>query len=95
MTLISPRMRFAVVSYLLTGYGAVEHAELFYSNTLNSEEWGQHGGSVVSTVASQQEGPGFASRSFQVVPGPFCVEFACSPRACVGLLRVLRFPPPS
>ena len=56
---------------------------------------GQHGGSVVSTVASQQEGPGFASRSFQVVPGPFCVEFACSPRACVGLLRVLRFPPPS
>jgi len=29
-----------------------------------------------------------------VVPGPFCVEFACSPRACVGLLRVLRFPPP-
>src|SRR4029434_1632471 len=28
---------------------------------------GQHGGSVVSTVASQQEGPGFESWSFQVL----------------------------
>src|SRR4029434_10684487 len=28
---------------------------------------GQHGGSVVSTVASQQEGLGFESRSFQVL----------------------------
>ena len=28
---------------------------------------GQHGGSVVSTVASQHEGPGFESRSFQVL----------------------------
>ncbi|XP_056267295.1 uncharacterized protein LOC130191667 [Pseudoliparis swirei] len=28
---------------------------------------GTHGGSVVSTVASQQEGPGFESRSFQVL----------------------------
>ena len=26
-------------------------------------------------------------------PRPFCVEFACSPRACVGFLRVLRFLP--
>ncbi|KAJ8269314.1 hypothetical protein COCON_G00119210 [Conger conger] len=26
-------------------------------------------------------------------PGPLCVEFACSPRVCVGFLRVLRFPP--
>ena len=25
--------------------------------------------------------------------GPFCVEFACSPRVCVGSLRVLRLPP--
>ena len=23
----------------------------------------------------------------------FCVEFACSPRVCVGSLRVLRLPP--
>ena len=49
---------------------------------------GQHGGAVVSAVASQQEGPGFESR-------PFCVELACSPRVCVGFLRVLRFPPTS
>ncbi|XP_056285293.1 uncharacterized protein LOC130203290 isoform X2 [Pseudoliparis swirei] len=28
---------------------------------------GTHGGSVVRTVASQQEGPGFESRSFQVL----------------------------
>ena len=47
-----------------------------------------HGGAVVSAVASQQEGPGFESR-------PFCVELACSPRVCVGFLRVLRFPPTS
>ena len=44
---------------------------------------GQHGGTVVSAV-----GPGFESR-------PFCVELACSPRVCVGFLRVLRFPPTS
>ena len=25
--------------------------------------------------------------------GPFFVEFACSPRLCVGLFCVLRFPP--
>ena len=27
--------------------------------------------------------------------GPICVEFACSPRTCMGFLRVLRFPPTS
>ena len=48
----------------------------------------QHGGAVVSAVASQLEGHGFKSRH-----GPFCVEFVCSPRVCVGFLRVLRFPP--
>lgn len=36
---------------------------------------GLHGGVVVSTLASQQEGSGFES---PVQPGPFCV--ACSPR---------------
>uniref|UniRef100_A0A668A4K5 C-type lectin domain-containing protein n=1 Tax=Myripristis murdjan TaxID=586833 RepID=A0A668A4K5_9TELE len=25
--------------------------------------------------------------------GPFCVEFACSPRVCVSFLQALRFPP--
>ena len=37
------------------------------------------------------------SRGFQVqLPaGSSCVEFACSPRVCVGSLRVLRLPPPS
>jgi len=43
---------------------------------------------VLSTVASQQEGSRFNSKL-----GPFCVEFACSPRVCVGSLRVLRLPP--
>ena len=43
-----------------------------------------------STVASQREGRGFDSRA-----GPFCVEFACSPRVSVGSLRVLRFLPQS
>uniref|UniRef100_A0A3Q3QP51 Uncharacterized protein n=1 Tax=Monopterus albus TaxID=43700 RepID=A0A3Q3QP51_MONAL len=42
---------------------------------------GQHGGTVVSAVASQREGSGFGPH-----PGPFCVEFACS-------LRVLWLPP--
>ena len=57
--------------------------------THHHTHFGQHGGSVVSTVAAQYEGPGIESRS----AGPFCVEFTCSPRACVGFLRVLRFPP--
>ena len=53
------------------------------------------------TAASQQEGPGFDSRmgrcwswgvsspqcSGGLSPGPFCVEFACSPRVHTG------FPP--
>lgn len=34
--------------------------------------------------ASQQGGPQFNSR-----PGPFCVEFACSPCVCVGSFRIL------
>ncbi len=59
----------------------------------------QHGGSVVSAVASQQEGPRFESR-YQECPGfalagvePFCLEFACSPRVYMRSLQVLRFPP--
>ena len=43
------------------------------------------GGALVSTVASQPEGPGFESESVC-----FCVGFACSPSVCVGLLQ---FPP--
>ena len=43
---------------------------------------------VVSTIASQQEGSRFDPQL-----GPFCVEFVCSPRVCVGSLRVLRLPP--
>ncbi|MEQ2272766.1 hypothetical protein XENORESO_011284 [Xenotaenia resolanae] len=38
---------------------------------------GLHSGAVGSTVALQQEGPGFDPR------GSFCMEFACSPRAWV------------
>jgi len=47
-----------------------------------------HGGVVVSTVASQQEGSRFDPHL-----GPFGVELACSPRVCVGSLRVLWLPP--
>ena len=42
---------------------------------------------VVSTVASQQEGSRFSSQL-----GPFCVEFACSPRVYMGSLWILRLP---
>jgi len=48
-----------------------------------------HDGVVASTVASQQEGRGFNSRSGR----SFSVEFACSPRVSVDSLRVLRLPP--
>ncbi len=64
----------------------------------------QHGALVVSTVALQQEGPGFNPTSVHVTlrgswirylprVGSFYVEFACSPRVCVSFLCVLRFPP--
>ena len=46
------------------------------------------GCTVVSTIASQEEGSMFDPHL-----GPFCVEFACSPRVCVGSLQVLRLPP--
>ncbi len=61
------------------------------------------GGSVVSTVASEQEGPGFESRSFHLIERvswvwypvgvlPFCVDFAHSPHVCMGTLPVLQLP---
>ena len=50
--------------------------------------YGLHGGVVVSTITSQQEGSRFDPHL-----GPFCVESACSPRVCVGSLGVLRLPP--
>jgi len=50
--------------------------------------FGRHGDVVVSTVASQQEGSWFESQL-----GPFYVEFACSPRVCMGSLHVLWLPP--
>ena len=46
----------------------------------------QHGGAAVSTDTSQQEGSGFEPISRL---GPFCVEFAYSPCACMSSLRVL------
>uniref|UniRef100_A0A8C6W0K2 Protein kinase C binding protein 1, like n=1 Tax=Nothobranchius furzeri TaxID=105023 RepID=A0A8C6W0K2_NOTFU len=48
-----------------------------------------HGGAVVSTVASQHEGCRIETRS----AAAFLRGVACSPHACVGFLRVLRFPP--
>ena len=50
------------------------------------------GSTVRSTVASQQEWPGFDSRLGDQPFGPFCVEFAFSPCSCVCFLRVIRFP---
>lgn len=47
-----------------------------------------HHHAVVTTVALQLEGLELESRLW-----PYCVEFACFPRACVGFLRALRFPP--
>ena len=49
---------------------------------------GQHNVAMFSTVTSLQVGPGFDFKS-----GHFCVEFVCSPRVCVGSLRVLWLPP--
>ena len=56
-------------------------------NTKNDSDFRLHGGVVVSTVTSQQEGSRFNSQL-----GHFCVEFACSPRVCVGSLWVLHHP---
>ena len=42
-----------------------------------------HGGLVVSSVASQEEGSWFESRL-----GAFYVEFSCFPYACMGFLLV-------
>ncbi|MED6241926.1 hypothetical protein ATANTOWER_030197 [Ataeniobius toweri] len=50
-------------------------------------ETGWHGGAVGSTVALQQEAPGLPDEGY------FCMEFASSPCACVGSLRVFRLPP--
>jgi len=52
-----------------------------------ANHFGLHGGVVVSTVASQQKGSRLDSRL-----RPFCVEFVCSPRVCMGFLRVLQLP---
>ena len=64
----------------------ISHLQLF------EFKGGRHGGAGVSAVASQQEGRRFKT-SLVLGLGPFCVEFACSPRVCVGFHRVLRLPP--
>nr|XP_049606193.1 H-2 class I histocompatibility antigen, K-Q alpha chain isoform X2 [Syngnathus scovelli] len=51
---------------------------------------GRLGGALGSMSTSQLGGCEFNSTS-----GPPCAEFACSPRARVGFLRPLRFPPTS
>uniref|UniRef100_A0A8C6TRR6 MAPK regulated corepressor interacting protein 2 n=1 Tax=Neogobius melanostomus TaxID=47308 RepID=A0A8C6TRR6_9GOBI len=43
---------------------------------------------VAQLVPHSKKVPG----SIPTWTGPFCVEFACSPRVCVGFLRVPRFP---
>ena len=65
-----------------------EITQQFFLKNISGWDEGLHGGVVVSTVASQREGSRFNPHL-----GPFCVEFACSPRVCVGSLRVLRLPP--
>lgn len=42
---------------------------------------GQRSSLVVSTIASNQEGPGFEPGA-----GPLCVEFTCSSCACAAFL---------
>jgi len=68
--------------WLATVYISVGICFIFLKCHINV---GLHGGVVVSTVASQQE-----DSCFETQLEPFCVEFACSPRVCVGSLRVLR-----
>jgi len=72
-----------LASYLKTSWSL-----LFFLICIYMKNMELHGGVVVSTVASQQEGS-----SFDSCLRPFCVEFACSPCVCVGSLRVLRLPP--
>ena len=60
-----------------------------YQLQLAEQTHGQHGGLVVSTVASQQDGSGFKPQQ-----GPLCMKFACSPCAYMGfLLGLLQLPP--
>ncbi len=72
----------------------------------NNSKAGQHGGLVVSIVVSQEEDPGFKSRSAHLTSRVTCIhpgrgknflcEFACSPLDCVCFLWVLGsgfFPP--
>ncbi|XP_061641587.1 ethanolamine kinase 2 isoform X1 [Phyllopteryx taeniolatus] len=47
------------------------------------------------TVNDWLEHQPHSSEDLGSIPDPACVEFACSPRACVGFLRALRFPPTS
>ena len=61
-----------------TAVALLSSDELFLCNISFIETyWGQHGGVVVSTVPSQQEGSWFEPQQ-----GFFCVRFACSPCAC-------------
>uniref|UniRef100_A0A0E9Q1H8 Uncharacterized protein n=1 Tax=Anguilla anguilla TaxID=7936 RepID=A0A0E9Q1H8_ANGAN len=49
------------------------------------------GGTVVQWVALSPHSKKVVGSNLGL--GPFCAEFACSPRVCVCFLRVLRFPP--
>ena len=49
-----------------------------------------------SPVAISHQVLMFTARRSKVgdLPGPLCEKVTCSPRVCVGFLRVIRFPPP-
>jgi len=65
----------------LVVYEPVQYAVSYGGCARANRGHGQHGGSVVSTVASQQEGPGFesrSSRSLQVL-SVWSMFSSCSP----------------
>ncbi len=71
-----------LTSSLIVGYGSLDRHSC--KITASSQTYhDQRGGSVVGTVAVQQEGPGFEFRFF-------LLEFACSPHVYEGFPQVLR-----
>ena len=53
-------------------------------------KWHLKGSTVATLLPHSKKVPG---SNTPAVPGPFCVEFACSLRVCVGSRQALWFPP--
>lgn len=79
---ISPPAPFVhTVSYPAHFYCSFSLTLFSFCNGTNTI--GQHSGAVISTPASQQEGPGF-----EPAGRLFCVEFVCSPHVLWGSYQV-------